>query len=215
MPLFLSFSFFSNKFTFIGIQFAHIQNNTQCSARQYTSHIHPHPHPPPLPSPLVHFPELGVFMFCLPFWYFPHISSPFPYIPFTIIYIPQMNENIQCFSLSDWLTSLSEIPSSSIHFEANGGYLLFLMSEKGPPILSLHLLSLLWYECYCFNKWMTSLRLSLWSITILVLKASTWDCISVIPFLTLAWLNFSSFISTVRDSLVFFCALFPAQLLSF
>ena len=21
-------------------------------------------------------------MFCLPFWYFPHISSPFPYIPF-------------------------------------------------------------------------------------------------------------------------------------
>ena len=27
-------------------------------------------------------PELGVFMFCLPFWYFPHISSPFPSIPF-------------------------------------------------------------------------------------------------------------------------------------
>ena len=24
------------------------------------------------------------------------------------------------------------------------------MSEKGPPILSLHLLSLLRYECYCF-----------------------------------------------------------------
>ena len=67
---------------FIGIQFAHIQNNTQCSARQYTSHIHPHPHPPPLPSPLVHFPELVVFMICLPFWYFPQVSSPFPYIPF-------------------------------------------------------------------------------------------------------------------------------------
>ena len=49
---------------------------------QYTSPIHPDPHPPPLPSPLVHFPELGVFMFCLPFWYFPHISSPFPSIPF-------------------------------------------------------------------------------------------------------------------------------------
>ncbi|CAD7682017.1 unnamed protein product [Nyctereutes procyonoides] len=27
----------------------------------------PTPHPPPLPPPLVHFPELGVFMFCLPF----------------------------------------------------------------------------------------------------------------------------------------------------
>ncbi|CAD7672950.1 unnamed protein product [Nyctereutes procyonoides] len=27
----------------------------------------PTPRPPPLPSPLVRFPELGVFMFCLPF----------------------------------------------------------------------------------------------------------------------------------------------------
>ena len=170
--------------------------------------------PPPLPSPRVHCPELGVFMFCLPFWYFPHISSPFPYIPFTIIYIPQMNENIQCLSFSDWLTSLSIIPSSYIHFEANGGYLSFLMDEQGPPVLSLHLLSLLWYECYCFNKWLTSLLLCLWSRTFLVFKASTWNCISVIAFLTLAWLDFSSFISTVRDSLVFFCALFPSQMLS-
>ena len=49
------------------------------------SALHPFtltPCPPPLPPPLVCFPELGVFMFCLPFWYFPHISSPFPYIPF-------------------------------------------------------------------------------------------------------------------------------------
>ena len=76
------------------------------------------------------------------------------------------------------------------------------------PFLSLHLLSLLWYECYCFNKWLSSLSLPLWSITFLVFKASTWDCISVIAFLTLAWLDFSSFISTGRDSLVFFCALF-------
>ena len=83
-----------------------------------------------------------------------------------------------------------------------------------PPFLSLHLLSLLWYECYCFNKWLSSLSLPLWSITFLVFKASTWDCISVIAFLTLAWLDFSSFSSTVRDSLVFFYALFPAQLLS-
>ena len=134
--------------------------------------------------------------------------------PFTITYIPQTNENIQYLSFSDWLTSLSIIPSSSIHLEANGGYFSFLMAEQGPPFLSLHLPSLLWYECYCFNKWLTSLRLPLWSITFLVFKASTWDCISVIPFLTLAWLDFSSFISTVRDSLVYFCALFPAQLLT-
>ena len=44
--------------------------------------ITPTPCPPPLPPPLVRFPELGVFTLCLPFWYFPHISSPFPYIPF-------------------------------------------------------------------------------------------------------------------------------------
>ena len=49
----------------------------------------PIPLPPPLLPPLVSFPELGDFMFCLHFWYFPHNSSPFPYIPFTIIYIPQ------------------------------------------------------------------------------------------------------------------------------
>ena len=42
----------------------------------------PTPRPPPLLPPLVRFPELAVFTFCLPFWYFPHISSPFPYIPF-------------------------------------------------------------------------------------------------------------------------------------
>ena len=40
-----------------------------------------------------------------------------------------MNETI-CLSFSDRLTSLSIIPSSSIHVEANGGYLLFLMAEK-------------------------------------------------------------------------------------
>ena len=46
--------------------------------------------PPPLSSPLVRFPELGVFMFCLPFWYFLPISSPFPSIPFHYyLYSPQ------------------------------------------------------------------------------------------------------------------------------
>ena len=153
-------------------------------------------------------------MFCLPFWYFQHISTPFSYIPFHYYLYSQMNENIQCLSFSDCPTSLSIIPSSSIHLEANGGYFSFLMAEQGPPFLSLHLPSLLWYECYCFNKWLTSLRLPLSSITFLVFKASSWDCISVIEFLTLDWLDFSSCISAVRDSLVFFCALFPAQLLS-
>ena len=50
--------------------------------------------------------------------------------PFTIIYIPQVNENIQYLSFSDSLTSLSIIPSSSIHVEGNGGYLSFLMAEQ-------------------------------------------------------------------------------------
>ena len=200
MPLFLSFFLIIN-LLFIGVQFAHIQNNTQCSSRQVPPSVHvthsPPPHPPPLPSPLVHFSELGVFMFCLHFWYFPHISSPFPYIPFHYyLYSPSEWEHTM-FTFSDWLTSLSMIPSCSIHVESNGGHLSFLMAEQGPPFLSLHHLSLLWYECYCFNKWLSSICLPLWSITFLVLKASTWDCISVIAFLTLAWLDFSSFISTV------------------
>ena len=112
---------------------------------------------------------------------------PYLIFHFSIIYIPQVNENIQCLSFSDWVTSLSIIPSSSIHVEANGGYLSFLMSEQGLPFLSLHILSLLWHECYCFNKWLTSLLLCLLSRTFLVFKASTWDSISVIAFLTLAY----------------------------
>uniref|UniRef100_A0A8C0JMH2 Thymosin beta n=1 Tax=Canis lupus dingo TaxID=286419 RepID=A0A8C0JMH2_CANLU len=34
---------------------------------QCLSPTHPHTRPPPLPPPPVRFPELGVFMFCLPF----------------------------------------------------------------------------------------------------------------------------------------------------
>ena len=44
--------------------------------------VTPTPCPPIFPPPLVHFPELGVFMFCLPFWYFLPTFSPFPSIPF-------------------------------------------------------------------------------------------------------------------------------------
>ena len=55
----------------------------------------PIPRPPPLPPPLVRFPELWVFMFCLPFWYFPHTSSPFPSIPFHYyLYSPSEWEHI-------------------------------------------------------------------------------------------------------------------------
>ena len=50
----------------------------------------PTPRSLPLPPPLVRFPELGVFMFCLPFWYFPHISSPFHYY----LYSPNEWEHI-------------------------------------------------------------------------------------------------------------------------
>ena len=83
-PWFELFFFLNNKFIFIGVQFANIQNNTQCSSRQVppSGPVTPTPCPPPLPPPLVRFPELGVFMFCLPFWYFLPISSPFPSIPF-------------------------------------------------------------------------------------------------------------------------------------
>ena len=42
----------------------------------------PTPLSPPFPTTLVLFPELGVFMISLLFWYFPNVSSPFPDIPF-------------------------------------------------------------------------------------------------------------------------------------
>ena len=62
---------------------------------QCPSHIHPHPRPSHLTSPLVHFPELGVFMFCLPFWYFLPSSSPFPTSPFHYyLYSPNEWEHI-------------------------------------------------------------------------------------------------------------------------
>ena len=152
-------------------------------------------------------------MFCLPFWYFSHISTPLPYISF----------HYYLYSAKEWehtifvllrLTYFTQLNTFQFHSRWSKWWV-FVVSNVSArwPSLSLHL-SLLWYECYCFNKWLTSLRLSLWSITFLVFKASTWDCISVIAFLTLAWLDFSSFISTVRDSLVFFCAFCPAQLLS-
>ena len=59
---------------------------------------------------------------------FTHFLS-FPFIPFHyFLYSPNEWDHI-CLSFSDWLTSLSIIPSNSIHVEANGGYLSFLMVE--------------------------------------------------------------------------------------
>ena len=152
-------------------------------------------------------------MFCLPFWYFLPISSPFPSIPFHYyLYSPNEWDHILFVLLQ--LTYFTQHNTFQFHPCWRKRWL-FVVSNgwASPPFLCLHL-SLPWYECYCFNKWLSSLSRPLWSITFLVFKASTWDCISVIAFLTLAWLDFSSFISTVRDSLVFFCALFPAQMLS-
>ena len=98
-PRLFSFFFFFNLF-FIGVQFTNIQNNPQCP-----SPIHSHP---PLSSPSTtpsSFPRVSSLYVLSPFLIFPthffslsDISHPFPLpsllFPFTIIYIPQMNENI-------------------------------------------------------------------------------------------------------------------------
>ena len=153
-------------------------------------------------------------MFCLPFWYFQHISTPFSYIPFHY-YLYSPNEWEHTMFVLLWLSYFTQHNTFQFHPPWSTWWVFVVANGwSSPPFLSLHLLSLLWYECYSFNKWLNSLSLPLWSITFLVLKTSTWDYISVIEFLTLDWLDLSSFISTVRDSLVCFCALFPAQLLS-
>ena len=123
---------------------------------QCPSHIHPHPRPPHLTSPLVHFPELGVFMFCLPFWYFPHISSPFPYIPFHYyLYSPSEWEHTIFVFL--WLTYFTQHNTFQFHPRWRKWWL-FVISNgwASPPFLCLHLGSLPWYECYCFSKWLSS-----------------------------------------------------------
>ena len=62
---------------------------------QCLSPSHPHPHPPPLPPPLVRFPELGVFHVLSLFLIFPtYFFLLSPLFPFTIFYIPPMNETI-------------------------------------------------------------------------------------------------------------------------
>ena len=65
---------------------------------QCPSPIHPHLPPSSLSTTPSSFPRVRS-LFLLPSLIF----------PVTVIYIPQMNENIHCLSFSDWLTSLSII----------------------------------------------------------------------------------------------------------
>ena len=129
-------------------------------------------------------PELGVFMFCLPFWYFPHISSPFPYIPFhSYLYSPSEWEHTMLVLL--WLTYFTQHDSFLFHPHWIKWWPFVFSNGWARPTCSLSSSSessKIWM--LFFNKWLTSLRLSLWSITFLVFMASTWDCISVIAFLT-------------------------------
>ena len=71
---------------------------------------------------------------------FSHSSSLLsPIILFTISYIPYMSETIWWLSFPSWLTSLSIIPSSSIHIKAKGGYTSFLMAESDPIVYIDHI----------------------------------------------------------------------------
>ena len=96
----------------------------QCASPGY-----PTPCPPPLLQPFVHFPELEVSHGLS----LSNISHSVPLlsliIPFTISYIPRTSETIWWLSFFDWLISLSIVPSSSIHIEANGRYSSFLMAN--------------------------------------------------------------------------------------
>ena len=98
----------------------------QCPSSSY-----PMPPPPPLLQPFVCFPELGVSHGLSSSLIFPHSVSPLPlwYLPLFLIFHIWVKETIWWLSFSNWLTSLSIIPSSSIHVKANGGYSSFLMAE--------------------------------------------------------------------------------------
>ena len=98
---------------------------------QCPSPSHPHPLPTSLTLAPCSFPRARILSCSASLSDISHtFLLPSLIFPFTIIYIPPNEwENI-CLSFSDWLTSLSIIPSSSIHVEANGGYLSFLMAES-------------------------------------------------------------------------------------
>ena len=97
---------------------------------QCPSPFHPHPRPPPFPPPLVCFPVLGVFMFCLPFWYYLPISSPFSSIPFHYyLYSPNEWDHIMFLLLR--LTHFTQHNTLQFHpHRSKSGYLSFLMAEE-------------------------------------------------------------------------------------
>ena len=77
-------------------------------------HSPPPCRPPPLPPPLVSFPDIGVFMFCLSFWYFLPISSPFPSIPFHY-YLYSPNEWNHIMFVLLWLTYFTQHHTLQVH----------------------------------------------------------------------------------------------------
>lgn len=83
----------------MGFQFANIKNNTQCSSPQVPPSVpttqHPH-HPPSSSSTTPNsFPRVRSLSCSVSLSEISHaFLLPSPLFPFTIIYIPQMNENI-------------------------------------------------------------------------------------------------------------------------
>ena len=106
--------------SFIGVQFTNIQKNTQCSSHQVSTSVK------------------MWFMYTMEYYsairndkYPPFASKWMELEGIMLSEVSQLEkDNIHCLSFSNWLTSLSVIPSSSIHVEANGGYLSFLMAEE-------------------------------------------------------------------------------------
>ena len=91
--------FFYNKFIFIGVQFANIQNNTQCSSRQVPPSVpvtHSPHRPPSSPSTTPSsFPRVRSLSCSVSLSDISHtFLLPSLIFPFTIIYIPHINETI-------------------------------------------------------------------------------------------------------------------------
>ena len=120
-----------------------IPSSVPLSTRQIFTHT---PRPPPLLPPLVRFPELGAFMFCLPFWYFPHISTPFPYIPFHY-YLSSPNECEHTLFVLLQLTYFTQHNTLQYHprwrkwlvFVVSNGWVIFHCIKKTTSSLSIHL----------------------------------------------------------------------------
>ena len=111
-----------------------------------------HPHPPPT-SPSItpsSFPRVRSLYVLSLFLIFPtrFFSVPLYSLSLLFIFPKWMRTYNVCPSPIDLLHSVDTIQFHPRWIK--WWYLSFLMSEQGPPFLSLHLLSLLWYECYWF-----------------------------------------------------------------